>query len=70
MDWSLAVAALLNWQWSQTRGPQTAVEKMMLWTLIVGGATSGYRYFQVGAYKPAFGLSITPLCSVVGMLMT
>jgi hypothetical protein len=50
--WLTMFLALLNLQWSQMSGPQTPLEKIMFWTLLVGGGTSGFRYFQVSQFRP------------------
>lgn len=57
---------LLNWHWSRTIGPQTTEEKIILWTISVAGAISGYRYWQVSSYPPLICLVVAPTCSLVG----
>ncbi len=56
--------ALLNWQWSRTRGPKTTEEKIMLATLSIAGGISSFRYVQVGAYMPLFCLLVAPTASL------
>jgi hypothetical protein len=67
---SFLVAALLNYQWSLTGGPRTREEKAMLWTLLVAGYASGYRYAQVGAYSVLSLYWLAPTLSAAAMQLS
>lgn len=62
----LTVLAVLNWQWSRMLGPKTTEEMVMMWTLSVGGAFSGYRFAQVGLYPPLLCMFGAPICTLAG----
>ena len=64
----IVITALLNWQWSQTGGPQTPLEKVMFWTLFVGGGSSGFRYFQV-CLRTQVPIAATVLTDRIGELV-
>ncbi|EON64726.1 hypothetical protein W97_03959 [Coniosporium apollinis CBS 100218] len=66
---SLLVAALLNWQWARTGGPQTREEMAVFWTILGIGLWSGLRYVQVGEFKPLGCLVLAPACSVAALFM-
>jgi hypothetical protein len=61
-------AAILNWQWARTGGPQTAEEKVVFWTLFFGGLISGATYISGGLYTPLICSWAAPMCSVAAYL--
>ncbi|KIV96773.1 hypothetical protein B0A52_01066 [Exophiala mesophila] len=67
MNGSLAIAALLNWQWSTTGGPTTKFENLMFWTLFASGGLCGIRYFKVGSYKPLLCHWVAPVLAVAAL---
>jgi len=67
---TLAMAALLNWQWSLSGGPRTTFETLIFWIVCIMGAAGGYRYINIGAYQPLICLWYAPFFSLVGWWIT
>ncbi len=64
-----AIEALLNWQWARTGGPKTPEEMAVFWAILAAGFWSGFRYVQVGEYKPLPVLVVAPTLSAAAVFM-
>jgi hypothetical protein len=61
--------ALLNWQWSNTVGPQTNEQVAIFWVIVFNDVWAGIRYLQVKEFAPLLCLWLAPLCSVAAYFM-
>ncbi|ETN46769.1 uncharacterized protein HMPREF1541_00958 [Cyphellophora europaea CBS 101466] len=65
MTVGIFAAAILNYRWSATNGPQGRDEHALFWALLGGGWWVGRRYWRVGEYGPlVLCLWGPPLCSL------
>ncbi|KAH2906836.1 hypothetical protein LV164_006392 [Aspergillus fumigatus] len=63
----LAASALLNIQWSRV-GVRTLEEKAIIWTTVLAGTFTGWRYFKVRSYAGLGCLWVAPWLTAGAMV--
>ncbi|GFF32560.1 hypothetical protein IFM61606_10829 [Aspergillus udagawae] len=63
----LAASALLNIQWSRV-GVRTLEEKAIIWTTVLAGTLTGWRYFKVRSYAGLGCLWVAPWLTAGAMM--
>ncbi|ETN41416.1 uncharacterized protein HMPREF1541_03351 [Cyphellophora europaea CBS 101466] len=66
MTVGILTAAILNYRWSMTRGPQQTDEKIIFWSLLVGGWYVGRRFWSLREYRPLGCLWVAPVAGLIG----
>jgi hypothetical protein len=62
--------AILNYQWSQSGGPKTQGERIIVWAMLLAGLPASVRYFKAKEYGALGCMFIAPASAVVGTLMS
>lgn len=66
----LLISAILNYQYSQTGGPKTQGEKIILWATLLAGIPASVRYFKAQEYGALGCMFVAPASAVIGSLIS
>lgn len=62
------IVALLNIKWGRMAGVRTLEEKLIIWSTVIAGTLTGWRYFKVSAYAGLGCLWLAPWMTLGAML--